>query len=60
MRRELDVLVSMLGGPVVAGDQTHPVDSLEVPVHERVAGLRLLARARRQAEVPLGVLVPLL
>ena len=52
MRSELDLLVPPLGGPVVAGDQAHPVHPSEVAVHESVACLRLVGGALGQAEVP--------
>ena len=36
---ELNVLVPPLGGPVVTGDDSHPVQAAEVAVGERVPGL---------------------
>ena len=56
--RELDVLVAPLGGPILTRDQPRPVDATEVPVDERVPGLRLLRRPVGQSQMPLGVLVP--
>ena len=58
MRSELDRLVAPLGRPIDAGDQARPVDPLEVPADECVAGLRPVGRAVGQPEVPQGVLVP--
>jgi hypothetical protein len=58
MGDELDVLVAPLGGAVLAGDEPHPMDPLEVAVDEAVARLGLVAGAVGQPEVPLGVLVP--
>jgi hypothetical protein len=45
MGGELDLLVSPLGGTVLAGDQTHPMDTPQVPIHECVSGLGVVARA---------------
>jgi hypothetical protein len=42
MGRKLDLFVTPLCGPVVAGDQAHSMDTAEVPVDERVPGLGLL------------------
>src|SRR3954470_20684479 len=56
--RELDRLVPPLRRPVHARDQAHAVHAAEVAVDEAVAGLRLLRGALRQAEVPVGVLLP--
>ena len=42
---ELDLLVVPLCGPVLARDQTHPVNAPEVAVDEAVAGFRLVGRA---------------
>ena len=55
---ELDLLVTPLGCPVVAGDQPHSMHAAEVAVHERVPGLRLLGGAFGEAEVPGGVFLP--
>jgi hypothetical protein len=52
VRRELDLLVPPLGGPVVAGDQAHAVQPPEVAVDERVPRLRLVGDALRQPQVP--------
>src|SRR5262245_49850622 len=52
VRGELDLLVPPLGGAVVAGDQPHAVQAPEVAVHERVARLRFIVGALRQAQVP--------
>jgi hypothetical protein len=54
---KLHLLVPPLRGPVVAGDQTHPVHTAEIAVDERVARLRLLGRALGKAEMPRGVLL---
>src|SRR5206468_242038 len=56
--RELDLLVPPLRGPVVAGDQSHPMETAEVAVDKRVARLRLLRGALGQAEMPGGVFLP--
>src|SRR5215217_5000025 len=58
MGGELDRLVPPLRRPVHARDQPHAVDPAEVAVDERVARLRLVRRALREAEVPVGVLLP--
>jgi two-component system OmpR family sensor kinase len=58
VRGELDVLVPPLGRPVHAGDDAHPVDAPEVPVHEGIPGLGLVGGPLGQAEVPAGVLFP--
>src|SRR5262249_43764651 len=58
VRRELDLLVPPLGGPVVARDDPRPVQPAVVAVHERVARLRAVVRALGQAEVPARVLLP--
>src|SRR4051812_42220294 len=55
---ELDRLVPPLGGPVHARDEPHAVDAAEVAVDERVARLRPVGRALREAKVPVGVLLP--
>ena len=55
---QLDLLVPPLGGAVLTGDQAHPVDSPEIPVHKRVSGLRFVARAVGEPQMPRGVLVP--
>ena len=46
------------GGAVVAGDQARAVQAAEVSVDECVARFGLLRGALREAEMPLGVLVP--
>jgi hypothetical protein len=51
VRREFDLLVSPLGGAVVAGDQAHPVQTPEVAIHKRVARLRFISDALGQAQV---------
>jgi len=58
VRGELDLLVPPLGRPVHAGDDAHPVDAPEVPVHEGIPGLGLVGGPLGQAEVPAGVLFP--
>jgi two-component system OmpR family sensor kinase len=58
VRGELDLLVPPLGGAVMAGDQAHPVESLEIAVDKRVASLGLVGRALSQAEMPGGIVVP--
>jgi two-component system, OmpR family, sensor kinase len=58
VRGELDLLVPPFGRPVHAGDDAHPVDAPEVPVHEGVPGFRLVGGPLGQAEVPAGVLFP--
>ena len=58
VRGEFDLLVPPLGRPVHAGDDAHPVDAPEVPVHEGVPGLGLVGGSLGQAEVPAGVLFP--
>src|SRR5262245_58412421 len=40
--RELDLPVGPLGGPVVAGDQAHPVQPAEVAEDERISRLGLV------------------
>ena len=55
---KLHLLVPPLRGPVVAGDQTHPVHTAEIAVDERVARFGLLVRALGKAEMPRGVLLP--
>ena len=57
VRCELDLLVPPLRRTVLAGDQSHPVQTAEVAVDKRVARLRLLGRALRKAEMPGGVLL---
>jgi hypothetical protein len=54
---QLDLLVPPLRGPVVAGEQPHPVQTAEVAVDKRVARLRLFGRALGEAEMPGGVLL---
>jgi len=39
MGRELDILVAPFCGPVLTGDEAHPMDASEVAEHERVSGL---------------------
>ena len=56
--RQLDLLVTPLGGAVDAGDQARPVQTAEVSVDEGVPRLGLVRSSLREAEVPLGVLVP--
>ena len=58
VRDELDVLVTPLGGPVVARDQAHSMHPTEVPVHECVLGLGVLGGALGESQMPLGVLLP--
>src|SRR4029079_16456158 len=58
MGGELDGLMAPLRCAVDAGDERRPMDALEVPEDERVAGLGLVAGAVGQAQVPPGVLVP--
>jgi hypothetical protein len=55
---EFDVLVGPLGGPVLTGDDPHPVQTAEVAVRERVPGLGLAGGAVGERQVPSGVFVP--
>jgi hypothetical protein len=59
VRRQLDLLVSPLGGAVVAGDQARAVQAAEVSVDEGVTRLGLLRSALGEAEVPLRVVAPI-
>ncbi len=56
--RELDLLVTPLGRPVLAGDQPASMEAAKVAVDERVARLRLVGGAFGEPEVPLRVLLP--
>ena len=58
VRRQLDLLVTPLGGAELAGDDARPMDPSEVADDERVATLRLVGRAIGQAEEPRAVRVP--
>ena len=58
MRGEHDFGVLPLGGPVVAGDQTHAVQPTEVAEHKGITGLRLIGCAVSEREVPGGILLP--
>ena len=58
VRGELDLLVPPLRGAVLGGDQTGAMQAAKVAEDERVAGLRLVARAFGEPEMPLAVLVP--
>ena len=58
MRCELDLLVTPLGRPVVAGDEAGSVYAAEISVDERIPRLRLVGSAFRQAKMPLPVFVP--
>ncbi len=54
----LDLLVSPLGGPVLAREQATPVESTEVTVGERVPGFGLLRRIVSESQKPFAVLMP--
>ena len=56
--RELDLFVTPLGGAIVAGDQACSMQTPEVAVHERIAGLRLIRGTFGKAEMPLAVFLP--
>src|SRR3954451_23150661 len=58
VRGQLDLLVTPLRRPVVAGDDPHAVHAAEIAVHEGVAGLRLLVRSLGEREMPGAVLGP--
>ena len=58
MRGAHDLGVLPLGGPVVAGDQSHAVQAMKVAEHEGVAGFRLVRCAIGEGEVPGRVLRP--
>ena len=58
MRGEHDLGVVPLGGPVVAGDQTHAVQPMEVAEHEGIPSLRLVSCAVGEREVPGRVPLP--
>ena len=58
MGSELDLLVSPLGGTVLAGDQAHPVDALEVAIDECVSGVGVAARIVGESQMRRGVVVP--
>jgi len=58
VRGELDLLVTPLGRPVLAGDQAGPMDPAKIPIDERVTALGLVCRFVVEAEVPFGVFVP--
>lgn len=49
VRCEFDRLVTPLGGPVLARDQSLPVDPTEVPIRERVPRLGLIRGAVGQS-----------
>src|SRR5260370_5640831 len=55
---EFDLRVPPLGGPVVAGDDAHPVQPPEVAVDKGVPGLGVLAGTVGEPEVPAGVFLP--
>src|SRR4051812_13251450 len=55
---ELDLLVPPRRRAVHAGDQAGAMQPPQVPVDERVPGLRPVVRAVREAEVPRPVLLP--
>jgi hypothetical protein len=55
---ELDFLVAPFGGPVLACDDAHAVDTAEVSVDERVPGLGVVAGPLGEPEMPLGVFLP--
>jgi hypothetical protein len=58
MSGELDLLMSPLRGPVLTGDQAHPMDAAEIAIDERISSLRVVARTVGESEMPSGVLVP--
>jgi hypothetical protein len=47
-----------LGCAVVADDEPGPMQTAEIAVDKRVAGLGVVSRALREAEMPLAVLLP--
>ena len=55
MGGEFDLLVPPLGGPVVTGDDAHPVQPPQVAVNKRVPSLGVLAGTVGEPEVPAGV-----
>ena len=55
---KLDLLVSPLGGPVLACDQAHPMDTSEVAIDERVPSLGVIRRTLGKPQVPRAVVVP--
>jgi hypothetical protein len=55
--RRRDGVVVVLGRPLLGVDQRRPVDLVEVPEREAVAGLGLLGRLRVEGEVPPAVAV---
>jgi hypothetical protein len=58
MGGKLDLFVAPLGGPILTGDQTHPMDAPEVSIHECVSGLGLVIRTLSESQVPCGVVIP--
>jgi hypothetical protein len=55
---QLDLFVSKLRSPILARDESRPMDTAEVPVDKGVAALGLVGRSLGQAEVPVRVLAP--
>src|SRR5689334_11160006 len=55
---ELDILVPPLGGPVLAGDDAHAVQTTQVAVDECVPGLGLVLGGVGEPEMPPRVLRP--
>src|SRR5205823_11967906 len=58
VRGQLDLLVTPLGRPVLAGDQSRSMDTAKIPIDERVAAFGLVRRFVVQPEVPFAVFVP--
>jgi hypothetical protein len=56
--RKLDLLVTPLGGPEVAGDDPGPVHPAKVATDERVSRLGFVGCSLREPEMPLGILAP--
>src|SRR6478735_9790962 len=60
MGGELDLLVTPFRRAVDAGDQPRPMDPAQVAVDERVPGLGVVIRTVGEAEMPSGIVVPVM
>jgi hypothetical protein len=58
VRGDHDLGVLPFGGPVIAGDQAHAVQSTKVTEHEGIAGLGLIGCSLGEGEVPSRILLP--
>jgi hypothetical protein len=59
VRGQFDLLVTPLGCSIATCDQTHPMQTPEVPVHERMSSLRLRIGTLGEPQVPERILIPI-